>query len=310
MKKLSYIILILLIAFGACKNNNPIKTNNTENQEVKIPCNDLPLLDSLILVDSLNGDLYSCRAEIYFDKGRYPEALYDINSALMLKGQNIPDLLMLSDIYYMLGNFQYARTAIAEAEKIDSEDYTVYYAYGKHNFRTGNFELAKGYLAKSIQKHPLNPQSYFVLGQIAALEEDTARAITYFQNAIQADYEFNPAYLQLAVLNIEQNPELVPQYLQNAISVKEDNPHAYFLLGVYYQENEEYDKAKDCFLNSYIYDKKNKMTCFNLGYIYLTELMYFDSAAFWFEKTLALDPDFKEAQHNYNYSLELMKEDI
>ncbi|MDL2227395.1 tetratricopeptide repeat protein [Odoribacter sp. OttesenSCG-928-L07] len=311
MKHLFSIAILFIIVFYSCKNNNtsPAKNEITITQEYKIPCNDLPYIDSLLLIDSLNGDLYSCRAELYFDNGRYSEALFDINNAIVLKGQNIPDLLLLSDIYFMLGNGQLARSAIVEAEKINNEDYTVYYALGKHNFRTGNFELAKGYLAKSIQINAVNPQSFFVLGQIAALEEDTARAITYYQNAIQTDYEFTPAYLQLAVINMDRDRSLVPQYLQNAISVKPDNPYAHFMLGVYYQEEEDYLKAKECYLESYNFDQKNKMTCFNLGYIYLTEMFLFDSAALWFDKTLALDPSFKAAQDNYKYSLELLKEE-
>ena len=300
-------VVLLLAIFASCKNNNGVEINNQENNQEAEIVYTIPLLDSLIRVDSLNGDLFSRRAELHFDSGKYSEALFDINNAMNIKGENVQDLLVLSDVYYMLGNFQYANAAITAAERIDSEDYTVYYAYGKHNFRVGNFELAKLYFARSIQKHPLNPQSYFVLGQIAALEGDTANAISHYQNAIQADYEFNAAYLQLAVLNMDRNRELVPQYLQNAISVKPDNPYALFLLGVYHQDNEEYTEAKKYYLQSYPYDEKNKMTCFNLGYIYLTEELKFDSAALWLKRALALDPNFKEAQHNYKFANELLE---
>ncbi|MCK9302736.1 MAG: hypothetical protein PHU62_04930 [Bacteroidales bacterium] len=302
--RLFFIPLVIAVLLSACNNiqNNSAHTETADNQQQSLS---VQQLDSLIQRDSLNGKWYSLRAAKYYDNAKFIDAFYDISNALQINGDNIPDLLLLSDIYFVLGKTNEAQFALNKAENIDNQDYTVCYAKGKHYFLVGEFVLADGYLRKSIKLNPNNPQSYFVLGQMAMLQNDTTAAIADFQSATQVDNNFIPAYLQLAVVYMDLNSDLVPQYLDNVLTIDKNNSKALFLYGVYFQLKEDYEKAFPLFVSSFNSDKNNKIAAFNIGYIYLTEKLQFDSAAVWFNKAYQLDEGFNDALYNLGYCAEL-----
>ncbi|MDD4141300.1 MAG: hypothetical protein PHR20_00690 [Bacteroidales bacterium] len=307
MKYLSFFTaaILSLALLSACNNNKTAAVTNPTDEDV---CGNRAKLDSLIVSDSLNGEWYSCRALLNYNSGKYSDAYMDISNALQLKGNNIQDMLLLSDIYFIMGKVNEARAVLMEAKALDKYNYEVYYAIGYHNFLIGNMELAKGNLLKSIELHPENPQSYFVLGQIAALMEDTATAISRYQSAVQADINFYPAYLQLAVLYTDIDKKLVPEYLRNALTANPECEEALFLSGVFYQQEDSFDEAVSYYKKTFDVNPRNKMASFNIGYIYLTEYMIFDTAAIWFDKTLQIDSTFTEAKFNYDYALKLQEE--
>ncbi|MGI6718113.1 MAG: tetratricopeptide repeat protein [Bacteroidales bacterium] len=304
-KRLSFIILLLISLFVlSCKN----KKNNSSEEQIlqQYDVTDLNVLDSLIAVDSTNGDLFSLRADLLYSKGRYPEAFGDISNALQIKGNNISDLLILSDIYFAMGKPSFAREALRKAESIDNTDYTVYYALGRHHLLNGNFVLAKGNFLKSIELKP-NPESYFQLGYMSLLNNDTTDAINNFQKSIQIDNQYYNGYLQLAVIYMDKDRTYVPEYLQNAINSNLYAFEALHLFGIYNQEEGNFRDAVNYFEKSFKVDSTNQYSAFNIGYIYLTEFNVFDTAQYWFGKALEIDSTFKEAKHNYDYCIELQK---
>ncbi len=309
-KRLSFIVsvvilLLLSTILFSCKDK---KSDNYDGEKIlqKYDVKDINVLDSLIAVDSINGDLFSLRADLLYGKGRYAEAFGDISNALQIKGNNIPDLLILSDIYFAMGKPSFAREALRKAENIDNTDYTVYYALGRHHLLNGNFVLAKGNFLKSIELNP-NPESYFQLGYMSLLNNDTTEALNNFQNSVQIDNQYYNGYLQLAVIYMDKDRAYVPEYLRNALSCKPDAFEALHLFGIYSQEEGNFRDAVNYFERSFKVDSTNQYSAFNIGYIYLTEFNVFDTAQYWFGKALEIDSTFKEAKHNYDYCIELQK---
>lgn len=295
---------ILFISISCNSKDNTDK--NTEATNAVDLCNNLDSLNIVLETDTTNGELYSCRAQLLYDKGDFVNALYDIQYAMQYKGNNIPDLLLLADVYWGLGNSSLARQAIGVAESIDDKDYTVYYALGRHFYLTQVFELSKGYLRRSIELEPNNPYAFSLLGEIELAEGDTVAAINDLHRAIQVDNNFYPAYMQLATINLVQNTTLTPQYLYNALNINPNSTEAIYMLGVYNQQNEIFDEAIVNYKRVYDLDSLFILACYNLGYIYLAEKNVFDSAYIWFDKAVNIDTTYCDAIYNRAYSMELL----
>lgn len=295
---------ILFISISCNSKDNTDK--NTEATNAVDLCNNLDSLNIVLETDTTNGELYSCRAQLLYDKGDFVNALYDIQYAMQYKGNNIPDLLLLADVYWGLGNSSLARQAIGVAESIDDKDYTVYYALGRHFYLTQVFELSKGYLRRSIELEPNNPYAFSLLGEIELAEGDTVAAINDLHRAIQVDNNFYPAYMQLATINLVQNTTLTPQYLYNALNINPNSTEAIYMLGVYNQQNEIFDEAIVNYKKVYDLDSLFILACYNLGYIYLAEKNVFDSAYIWLDKAVNIDTTYCDAIYNRAYSMELL----
>ena len=135
-----FLALALLIS---CKSNtNQPGGNNSESVDI---CDNLDTLNVILAYDTTNGELYSCRAELLYEKNDYVNALYDIQMAMQLKGNNVEDLLLLADVYWGLGNPNQARLTLNYAESLDNTDYEVYYALGKHFYLLENYQELDNY---------------------------------------------------------------------------------------------------------------------------------------------------------------------
>ena len=296
-----------ILAFAlllSCK-SNPNQSGGKGSENVDI-CDNLDTLNVILAYDTTNGELYSCRAELLYEKKDYVNALYDIQMAMQLKGNNVEDLLLLADVYWGLGNPNQARLSLNYAESLDNTNYEVYYALGKHFYLLENYELSRNYLLKSIQLEPANPYSYSLLGEIDLSRGDTTSAINYFYRAVQVDNSFFPAYMQLATVNLVQNTPLTPRYLENALSINDKSNDAYYMLGVYYQQNGQFRKAVENYSKLYELNPEYVLASYNAGYIYLAELNVFDTAIIWFDRAIAVDSNFYDAIYNRSYSYELL----
>ena len=292
------LILFFLISFSSCSH----KSEKVSDVDI---CNNLDSLNSAIARDSTNGQLYSCRAKLLYDKGDFLKSLYDISMALHLNGNNTPDLLLQSDIYFVMKDADLAQKSLMTALSLDENDYSVYYALGKHFYLLKNYELSKGYLNKSIQLQPVNPYSLCLLGEINLADSDTNAAINNFHRAIQVEKNYYPAYMQLATVSLIQNSSLTPQYLQDAININHESCDAIYMMGVYYQQNKFYRKAINYYTQVFIKRPDYKMASYNAGYIYLVELNVFDTAVVWFNRAIAVDTTFYDAYYNRAYALQL-----
>ena len=63
-------------------------------------------VNSRILKDSLNPDLFAERARIYTDQEAWNEAFKDISTALELDSMHAPYYVILSDVYLGMGKLR------------------------------------------------------------------------------------------------------------------------------------------------------------------------------------------------------------
>ena len=95
-------------------------------------------------------------------------------------------------------------------------------------------------------------------------------------------------------------------YFNNALNIEPKSIEARYALGMFCQENEEYNKAIEAYTTILQIDPDYREAHYNLGYIHLVYLKVYDVAAKHFTDAINCDSNFAEAYYNRGYCFELL----
>ncbi|THB70975.1 MAG: tetratricopeptide repeat protein [Gammaproteobacteria bacterium] len=116
---------------------------------------------------------------------------------------------------------------------------------GYNFFNNGNYQLSKQQYMKAISISPDSVDALLGLGAIAIIEEDKQKARDYYTKALELNPQNTTAISAISAIDdTYQNSESTfKQSIANAPS----NPTAYFNLGNYYLEQQNWSKALQAF---------------------------------------------------------------
>ena len=97
--------LVATLCLTACHNTpkDPEKPIQPTAQ-ADAPQDPLALLNDSIAQDENRADLYLRRATLYVEREQIGQAMMDVNKSIQLDPNNVDALLLLADIYYLLGD--------------------------------------------------------------------------------------------------------------------------------------------------------------------------------------------------------------
>lgn len=298
-----WLIITTILFFGACGNNNNNADNKTVNDSLPP---DLAAISQRIQEDPENAVLYDERAKLYLQKQKPEGALADINKAITIDSKNPVYYRTLSDVYFMMGKAQRSREALDKAIEVDQDDTSAYLKLAELEFYYKEYKKSFDYIEKALRLDPKNAKAFFIRGMAYKEMGDTTKAVKAFQMAVDFDQEYYHAYMQLGLLfSVKHNP-LAVDYYNNALSLNPQSTETYYALGLYYQQNEQYNKAIESYTSLLKIDPKNKFAHFNLGYIHLVYLQVYDVAAKHFTDAINSDKNYAEAWYNRGYCFELL----
>ncbi len=265
-------------------------------------------LDKQISGDVSNADLYHSRARLYLLDHQFDPALRDINKAISLSPKTPSFYITLSDIFLLMGRPDNCRDALLKAVELDPGNNEAILKLAKLNLIIKDYKMTFEYVRKALDIDKTNPRAYFIRA-IALLEShDTVRAVADLQTAVDQDQGYYDAYIQLGKVFSLRNNILAVDYLKNALRLKPESKEALYMLGMFYQENEQYEKATDTYMQLEKADSAFKEAPYNIGYINLVYLKDFSKAVTWFSKALGCDPGYIEAYYNRGLAYEYMGE--
>ncbi|MEA3458726.1 MAG: tetratricopeptide repeat protein, partial [Candidatus Thermoplasmatota archaeon] len=104
----------------------------------------------------------------------------------------------------------------------------------------------------------------------------------------------------------EKNDIRAVGYYKNALNVFSESIEALYGIAMYYQNNNEYQKALDYYTDILKIDSENTLAYFNTGYIYLVYLNEFEKAIMYFSDAIEISPKYYDAYYNRGYCYELI----
>jgi Tfp pilus assembly protein PilF len=169
-------------------------------------------------------------------------------------------------------------------------------------------KLSKVYFYKKDYKNSLNElsrvqeldnnnyESYFIMGMNFKEMGDTGRALSSFQKAVQVRPDFYDAYMQLGLVSSNNSGSQAPKYFDNAIRLDSLSREAYYGKAKFYQDHEEFEKAKATYLQLITVAAQYENAYFNLGFIYIKQDSI-DKAYRMFDYALKVKPTYAEAYY-------------
>jgi tetratricopeptide (TPR) repeat protein len=303
MKSAWLIYIVFVFSLVSCKFEN--KDNARESAVIDSVKTTMDALNQQIAGKPSDPDLYNKRAAFYLIDQEFDKAFKDINVAISLSPKNPLYYITLSDIYLLQGQAKNCGESLAKAISLDPKNNEALLKLAKLSLIIKEYPATFDYVKKALNVDPVNPRAYFIRA-IALLEKgDTVRAVDDLKKAADQDQEFFDAYLELGELYSIKKDKMAADYLRNALNIRPESKEALYLLGMFYQENNQFDKALETYAILEKVDTTFKNAPYNTGYIYLVYLNDFQKAALFFSRAILKDPGYVEAYYNRGYAYEL-----
>lgn len=306
MKK--YMILLSALIFVACAetpksdNTNPQQSETSVEQhevtDINSSGDELLLLCDSIAMDSTNSMLFVRRAKAYLSREMIGEAMVDVNKALSLDKANIDAYLILSDIYYGLGDQNNITIALNKAIEMNPYDTRPMVKMAELSILQRNYPLANGYLDNALKVNRYNPKAYFVRGMLYLAQQDTTRALRSFLISREQDGSFYEPLHKIGQLYALQGNQFAEDYLRMAVKEFPEHYLSRYELALFIQDNGKPDEALAHYDTLLMVAPNNSRFLYNKGYVHFVYLSNYETALEYFDQSLANDPDYLDALYN------------
>ena len=178
-----------------------------------------------------NPDDASARANLatlYFEEGRYSEAIQQYQVALDLDEENEAYLVGLGRALLSAGDhraaaekFQKAVDLSTEAELTSDVIETAYYYLGSISLTEGKPDEAVAHLKKALDVEPTDADAWYLLGAASIEADDIDGAIEALTRAVLFVPDYTEAYEKLIVAYEEKGLEAEARYARGMLAYSE-----------------------------------------------------------------------------------------
>jgi tetratricopeptide (TPR) repeat protein len=282
LKLLPFVLACLLLA--SCGNGGETPAADS------VKSDSITNINELIRKDPGNLDLYVRRARIAMNRKEYPAALADMNRVIAIDSSNSDYLVAAADINFFVGNVKRTEQLLKRSVEMNPDDSEGVLRLAQLYHYLTKYEEEIVLLNRVLEKDPRNAQAYYMKGVMYKEAKDTAKAISNLQQAVEKDPDHYNAYIQLGLLAAMQKNPLAEQYYLNAINISPNSEEAIYNLGIYYQENEKYDRAIETYTTLLKINPRHFDAHFNIATIDTRWLKKYDEALTHFSQAIEIDP--------------------
>jgi len=255
-----------------------------------------------------NGELFMRRSELYYNNQLIDSAINDAIIATRLDSLKPEHFIKLSEMYLSKGNSEEAKNTLEKCNRINPDNDEVLVKIATIYFYVKDYKKTNENLDLAAEVNPHNAEMFFIRGMLHREKKENKAAILNFQKATENNPEYFEAFMMLGLINAELKDSIAIQYYNAAININAKDIQPYYNLAMFYQENNNVQKA----LAEYQFiikniDKSYIHAFFNQGYINMVYLDEFEKAISYFDSTLALKADYVEAVYNKGYCYEQLK---
>jgi tetratricopeptide (TPR) repeat protein len=254
---------------------------------------------------SSDPGLYDQRARLYLADHQFDKALSDVNKAIGLAPAKAIYLVTLSDIYLMSGRPDKADDVLKKARSLDPKNNTILLRSAKLSLVVKDYKSTFGYVKQCLDIDPLNPEAYYLRGMALLESGDTTKAVDDMKRSVDQDQRNFDALVELGELYSMRKDNLAAGYFMDALRIKPHDRNVMYMLGMFYQESGQYDRALKTYDDIHKADSNFRLAPYNTGYVYLVYLKDFPKAIDNFTKAIKIDPAYYEAYYNRGLSYEL-----
>jgi tetratricopeptide (TPR) repeat protein len=258
-----------------------------------------PLINELTLYlkkDPNNPELWVARAQAFYERQGYDEAIQDMSAAMRLDSTNVDYHHLLADIYMDYYKSRLALSTMQRAAVLHPTRIPTLLKLAELQLILTLNEESMRTIGKIMEIDPQNPDALLLFGLNFKETGDTARAIGSFQKAVEIDPELTDAWINLAQLRAARGEPSAPRFFDAAIRSDESNPLPRMAKADYYWEQKKYTDAIQTYRNVIELDNSYTDAFYNIGLVYL-EMDSIDKAYENFNITINMNPLYYKAYY-------------
>lgn len=307
MRIFGWLVLVLsLFVFGCSGDKQQQTDSNVVATDTTAEGKKLAELDQKIAENPKDASILHQRARVYIDQRKYEDALADMQKVMAIDSTKSEYFLTMADLSFAANRTFNAKEFLEKAIAIDPENTDAMMRLAELNLIVKQYAQSVDLLTKVLAKDKSNTSAWLMRGINFKENGDTARAVSDFRSAIEADPNFYNAYMQLGIIyQLKGNP-IAEGYFTNAIKIKPNSEEALYGRGLFYQEQNQLNKAIEDYTAIINLNPNNKNAFFNLGYIHQIYLKVYPEAVKYYSKAILADPKYTEAYYNRGLCNEFM----
>lgn len=287
------IILCWLIQSCSTSQNKETATNGGDSTASV----SIETLNQKIQQNPKDANLLHERAKYYLTKKDYTNCYLDMMNVLVLDSSKAPYYMTLSDLYFYTNKTRGSKRALEKAVELDDKNIPALLKLAELHLYVGQNKESIEYINRALKIDQYNAKAYFMKGMNYKDLKDTARAISSMRTALEQDKNYYHAYMQVGLLFAAKKNPIALDYYKNALHLAPNSTEAWYAIGKFYQDVEDWDNAINTYQTLATADAKNKSARYNLGVIYLLNLKKYPLALEQFTQAIELDPNYLEAYY-------------
>lgn len=299
-----FILLIVSFAVFGCKPGAG-KKSDKNNQDIVSDSSSIEFLSQQINEGDKSPELFAKRAQLYLLQNMPDMAIKDMEIALAIDSLNTDYYLTLAEYQMRMGKSGKAKGNLEKCVKIDPENLDATIKLAEIYLYVQQYKESMDWVLKAQKLNANKAHVYFVKSLIYKETGDTIRAIDNLFTVIEKDPESYEGYMLLGSLHASKKDSLALPFFRNALNLKPNSIEAYYNMAMFYQDNNQPDKAlktyNDLLENA---DPNYLFAFYNIGYIYLHEKNDYDQAIENFTKSIELKSNYFQAYHNRGFAYE------
>ncbi len=297
--------LLLLLAFTAC-NDEPATTEAPVTEATT--GGGTPQIQGLtkkIGESPTNASLYATRGALWYENENFDEGIADLEKAIQMDSTKPEYFHVLADMYMDYFKSRQGLTVMEKAGALFPDRIPTQLKLAEFQLIVKQHTPALVTLQRIQVKQPLNPEMFFMFGNVFSDMGKTDQAITAYQSAVENDPGLVDAWVKLANLLADKGSPQAGKYFDNALKADSTNVAALHAKA-YYLSNKKND------LNGAIqlYRKINGIDpqyaegYYNVGLIYL-DMDSVQQAYKSFDLAVKFAPEFAEAYYHRGLAAEM-----
>ena len=291
MKLLFGFILILFVFAISCQNKGAEPLNSTLS------------LDSLLLKYPDSVNLLVKHGELALTNFKYDIAIADAAKAFRLDSSRLDTRMLYADAICnnpAIQNADITKAQFHYQKLIKKEPKNIRALVGMAMTYTlrQDFDNSFKYINRALKINPRYRNAYVLKGSNYRMLGNTKLAISSYETAVQQDPNFYGGYLMLGALYQYEKDPICIQYYTTASQLQPNNPDCLYALAyakeIFGQEND----AKMIYRKMIRIDSTYYEAYFQLGYIKQFTDIDLDSALYFYNAALDIEPRHIESNHN------------
>ncbi|HRO43813.1 MAG TPA: tetratricopeptide repeat protein [Flavipsychrobacter sp.] len=302
IRRFPYWVFVIVLVFS-CKSANNNSAPTPAHVVFKEPA--VAALSDKIAKDPNNAKLYYQRGMLLHRLEEDTFAIKDFQQAAALDSTKAEYFSAVGDLMFEHKDVAGSLPWIEKALSINPSDPKARLKIAKVLVFIKEYPKAFNEINVVLRQNAMNPEGYFLKGIIYKDLKDTAKAISSFQTALQVDPGHKESLIQLGSIYAAKKDGLAVNYFDNAFKLDTTDVFPLYAKGMYFQEQEKYEEAKQQYRKAIVRNHNYNAAYFAMGYI-LMQQDSLEKAYRQFDLVTSLEPTNAKAYYNRGLCSELL----